>query len=864
MSYTLGLDIGAASIGWAMMNDSEILCLGTRVFPEGVERSEKGKESSKNKTRREKRLLRRQIARKAMRRKAVLQAFQTLGWLPSDPAELENIWHQDPYALRKKALDEPLTKGELARIFFHLSKRRGFKSNRKTDTDEELVVEETPETEGKSKKSKNKLREGKGEQRGYGEVEQLLRSGKVRTLGEYLASLNPHEVRIRARYALRRHYEDEFDKICDKQSAFHPELNAPVPDALLTTLCSRKQQEAWKKKSDQSLRAFIKSYLIFFQRPLKSQKHLVGKCSLEPNARRAPISSLAFQTYRIWDKLATIKLFTPEHRFLTPEEKARAAEILEKTEEITIGKLLEKIGLPKSTICNYDPEEKIKGNETAVQMMTMFKETDDEPTEKEQATIEAKWDALSEEEKERRWKIIYDATDNDWLEQYGKEKWGLSDAGAKALRDIHFKQGYANLSQRAMKKLIPFFKQGYNYAEACQKAGYHHSDKRPKVLLNKLGEVPNLRNPIVQQGLFELRRLVNAIIKEYGKPDAIHIEFARELKLPKAEREKLAKENKANREKNKEAIDEIRKLGVPNPSSTDIVKYRLWKECNGICPYTGKQISAEMLFAENVIDIEHILPYSRTQDDSFNNLTLCFADFNREKKQNLSPYEMKERGIISEAEYEQMIERVMKFGNKAKLKRFTQKEINTEDFIARQLNDTAYLSREAKAYLETICPNIVVSNGQATAKLRTLWGLNSLLYPLEKNRNEASLEELEKLAEKNRKDLRHHALDATVIAATTRGFVQRLSTYSKYKREPNAKKFPLPFPSFREQLKAELDELLVSRYRKDRVQGALHEDTFYGAVRERDGSHCEDGDYKILYRPQTYLQIDRKHGGRYC
>jgi CRISPR-associated endonuclease Csn1 len=425
MSYTLGLDIGAASIGWAMMNDSEILCLGTRVFPEGVERSEKGKESSKNKTRREKRLLRRQIARKAMRRKAVLQAFQTLGWLPSDPAELENIWHQDPYALRKKALDEPLTKGELARIFFHLSKRRGFKSNRKTDTDEELVVEETPETEGKSKKSKNKLREGKGEQRGYGEVEQLLRSGKVRTLGEYLASLNPHEVRIRARYALRRHYEDEFDKICDKQSAFHPELNAPVPDALLTTLCSRKQQEAWKKKSDQSLRAFIKSYLIFFQRPLKSQKHLVGKCSLEPNARRAPISSLAFQTYRIWDKLATIKLFTPEHRFLTPEEKARAAEILEKTEEITIGKLLEKIGLPKSTICNYDPEEKIKGNETAVQMMTMFKETDDEPTEKEQATIEAKWDALSEEEKERRWKIIYDATDNDWLEQYGKEKWGL-------------------------------------------------------------------------------------------------------------------------------------------------------------------------------------------------------------------------------------------------------------------------------------------------------------------------------------------------------------------------------------------------------------------------------------------------------
>ncbi len=296
--------------------------------------------------------------------------------------------------------------------------------------------------------------------------------------------------------------------------------------------------------------------------------------------------------------------------------------------------------------------------------MTMFRETDGRLTEKEQEAIEAKWNALSEAEKEHRWKIIYDATDNEWLEQYGKEKWGLSDAGARALTKIHFKQGYGNLSQRAMKKLIPFFKQGYNYAEACQQAGYHHSDKRPKALLDKLDKVPNLRNPVVQQGLFELRRLVNAIIKEYGKPDAIHIEFARELKLPKAEREKLIKETETRRKQNEHAASEIRKLGIPNPSSTDIIKYKLWLECKGICPYTGKQISADMLFRNNEIDIEHILPYSRTQDDSFNNLTLCFADFNRERKQNLSPFEMKERGIISEAEYEQILRASRSFKTK--------------------------------------------------------------------------------------------------------------------------------------------------------------------------------------------------------
>ncbi len=878
MTYALGLDLGSASIGWARTTTDDILQLGSRLFPEGVDAKSR---DPKNKKRREKRLLRRQIARKAQRRETLLRAFQILGWLPEGKAELEKIWHEDPYALRKKALDVPLSKSELARALFHLAKHRGFKSNRKTDSDETLVVEETETTEskGKTKQAKNPLRDGAEGNRGYGEVDELLKRGTVRTIGEYLASLNPHEVRIRARYALRKHYEDEFEKICDAQQAFHPELAQPVPNNLLAALCSRKQQAAWAKKPDPSLRAFIKSYLIFFQRRLKSQKHTVGFCSLEPKSRRAPISSLTFQTYRIWTTLATIELLKPERRFLTPDEKARAAELLEKAKEIELGKLLEKISLtiqgenrtqseslfndepkpidPKTVSCNYPLDKKIKGNDTAVQLMTMFKKTSSKPTKKEQEAMEAEWSALSEAEKECRWKIIYDATDNDWLKRCGKEKWNLTDAGADALTKIHFKQGYGSLSQRAMKNLIPYLKQGYNYADACLKAGYHHSDKRPTELSDKLDiqKLPNLRNPIVQQGLFELRRLVNALIEKYGKPEAIHIEFARELKLPKAKRDELTKENEKRRKENEVFAEEIRNLNVPNPSGDDIVKYRLWKECNGVCPYTGKQISAEMLFRNDAIDIEHILPYSRSLDDSFNNLTLCFADFNRQRKQNLSPFEMKERGAVSEAEYEQMLDRVEKFGNRAKLRRFTQKEINTDDFISRQLNDTAYLAREAKAYLETICPNIIVSNGQATAKLRKLWGLNSLLHPLETNRNGATLKELEENAEKNRSDNRHHALDAAVIAMTTRAMVQKLSSFNKYRREATREKFPLPFPAFREQLKAELDELLVSRYQKDRIQGALHEDTFYGAVREQDGSHKEIDGYKLytLRKPVTAL-----------
>lgn len=869
MTYTLGLDLGAASIGWALLtpekNDTDhIKRLGSRIFPEGLDAKSR---EPKNAARRNARLIRRQIARRAVRRQTVLKAFQTLNWLPPLPADLDKIWNENPYLLRKKALNEKLSLAELARVFFHLSKHRGFKSNRKTDAaDESLPMNESsadestrdaaaPAASKKSKSSqpkKNKLRDGTDDNKGYGELDNLLRNGEHRTIGEYFASLNPHEVRIRSRYTLRKHYEDEFEKICTAQQAFHYELSKPVPDALLVALCSRKQQALWRKKSgsEKSFRAFIGAYLIFFQRPLKSQKHTVGRCSLEPKSKRAPMSSLAYQTFRIWSTLATIELLTPERRFLTTDEKSRAAAVLETVKDMEVDTLLLKINLTtqgksaepprkirKEELTTNYKDKKIKGNDTAVQLATMFA-PDDVKKKKSDTDVFALWNALSDTEQEYRWKIIYDADDNEWLIKFGKEKWQLSDAGAENLTKIHFTQGYGNLSQTAIKKLIPYFKNGLNYAEACIASGYHHSDKRPAHLSSKLSPPPNLRNPIVQQGLFELRRLMNAVIAEHGLPAEIHIEFARELKLPKQKRDALTADN-ADREKvNKGIIAELRKGGIANPSGEDIRKYQLWQECGQVCPYTGDNISFEQLFRTGQVQIEHILPYSRTQDDSFNNTTLCFENFNR-RKNNRSPFEMFDQSSLSQAEYDLIVGRVKAFGNPMKLRRFTQKEIDTDKFVSRQLNDTAYLSVEAKKYLETICSRVFATNGQATAKLRKLWGLNSLLHPLNKRAADATLEEKEAVAEKNRNDSRHHALDAVVIAATTPADIKRLSAYSQYNREARAERFPLPWETFREDLKEKLDDVLVSRYQKNKTTGALHEATFYGAVRAVDGSHQE-------------------------
>jgi CRISPR-associated endonuclease Csn1 len=71
-------------------------------------------------------------------------------------------------------------------------------------------------------------------------------------------------------------------------------------------------------------------------------------------------------------------------------------------------------------------------------------------------------------------------------------------------------------------------------------------------------------------------------------------------------------------------------LGINSPSGNDIVKYLLAKECEMICPYTGRSISRNGLFGTNPeFEIEHIIPLSISLDDSFVNKTLCFCEENR-------------------------------------------------------------------------------------------------------------------------------------------------------------------------------------------------------------------------------------------
>ncbi len=147
-NLTFGLDVGSNSLGWAVVQTANgggrVVATGVRIFPEGVDRDKSGGEKSKNEQRRDARAMRRQIARRARRKRRLREALVQAGLLPEaalrKPTDPERVsWERDeydkndPYALRAKALSEKLTPFELGRVFLHLGQRRGFLSNRKKD-----------------------------------------------------------------------------------------------------------------------------------------------------------------------------------------------------------------------------------------------------------------------------------------------------------------------------------------------------------------------------------------------------------------------------------------------------------------------------------------------------------------------------------------------------------------------------------------------------------------------------------------------------------------------------------------------------------------------------------------------------------
>ena len=432
----------------------------------------------------------------------------------------------------------------------------------------------------------------------------------------------------------------------------------------------------------------------------------------------------------------------------------------------------------------------------------------------------------------------------------------------------------------------------------------------------------SLRNPIVEQVVTETLRVVRDIWQQYGGGqanffDEIHIELGRELKNTSKERERLSKQNQENENTNlrikkllaelkedttiqnvrpyspvqqellkiyeegvfsstdeiDEDIQKIRKKA--QPTTSEIQRYKLWLEQQYRSPYTGEVISLTKLFTEEY-EIEHIIPQSRYYDDSFSNKVICESAVNKLKTNQLGLEFIqnhhgekvpvagnKEVTIFTEEQYKEFVEKYYA-NNLAKQQKLLLNDI-PEKMVARQMNDTRYISKYISEILSKIVrsdekdegvnsKNIIPCTGKITTALKQDWGLNDvwneLILPRFERMNQLTQTQLftsyndrfqknlptvpmeySQGFQKKRIDHRHHAMDALVIACATKEHINYMNNQhaldkSKDKKEKqqsridlrtilcekknNNWQFKKPWGTFTQGAKEALEHIVVS------------------------------------------------------
>lgn len=822
MRYRLALDLGSTSLGWALIrlkNDAPcaIIKAGVRIFPDG--RNPKDG-SSLAVTRREARAMRRRRDRLLKRKNRLIDALTDLGFFPVTAQERAALVTLDPYVLRARGLDEALSAAEFARALFHLNQRRGFQSNRKTD-----------KKDNDSGALKRAIKESRDK----------LAQENCRTLGEWLAKRHQAGESVRARLRGKTQKDKAYDYYADRAMIAHEFESLWAAQAVRNPALF-----------PEAARLRLRDVLLH-QRPLKPVKP--GRCTLLPEEERAPLALPSTQRFRIYQELNNLHILLPDLReqALTPAQRDMLAGLLESKDKLSFTAMTKALKLPGTTKFNLEDikRDSLHGNKTSAILS--------KPEHFGKA-----WSGFDlDRQDEIVTRLLDEASESaliDWLQRHT----GVDEAQAEKIANVRLPEGYGGLGRTALSRILPVLTaEVVTYDKAVIRAGfdshsalshalqtgeimeslpYYGDPLRRHVAFEK--ENPRndeerygkIANPTVHIGLNQVRAVVNGLLREYGHPEQIVIEVARELKLSRERRLEIQREQKERQDLNDKHVEEACRVLGREPATLDKAKRRelsqkmqLWVELNPknvadrCCPYTGETISIERLLSSEV-EIEHILPFSMTLDDSMNNKTVAMRRANRVKG-NQTPYAAFGKTPQPGFDYEAILSRAAAMPANKK-KRFAvdghqQWLKDDKDFLARALNDTAYLSRIAREYLTCICPHdkVRVIPGRMTAMLRGKFGLNKLL-----SGNES----------KNRNDHRHHALDAMVIGITDQGMLQRFAAASASARalalDRLVDDIEPPWPAYREHVERALQHIVVSQKPDHGYQGAMHEETAWGLL----------------------------------
>ncbi|MBI1301213.1 MAG: type II CRISPR RNA-guided endonuclease Cas9 [Alphaproteobacteria bacterium] len=557
MTYILGIDIGIASVGFAGVNldQKKILFCGTHIF-EAAENPKDG--ASLATPRREKRGMRRVISRRAQRKKQirVLLARHDLKDIESIDQSKKKAVPLSPWELRKSALERKLEDGEFARVLFHIAKRRGFQSNKKGGLEEN-------DTEGKKVLS------------GATELEEKARNANAPTIASYLATQQKRRngdgdyTNSVKRDELRR----EIKLIFDAQRKFG---NLKATEELrLEYAGSGKKEERNTREGDG---------IAFYQRPLQSSEGLVGFCTFEDGEKRAPKFSYTAELFVLWSKLnnARIKDIKSNERHLTQDEKNTLVELAHKNKSgVTYKQARKELALSDDERFNIS-YRKIKDEDNSWEKIR-------DNAEKSVFLKLSGYHALKE--------ALDTGSDSDWQNWVYKRRDALDDI-ARVLSfyedrkqvdellsahnlTVEEKQQLCkitnfsksvDLSLTAIRKILPLMQSGKRYDEACKEIWGHHglTQNKGHALVPPFDDI---RNPVVNRALAQTRKVINACIRKYGKPETIIVELARDVGKnfkDRKEIERNQKKNEAYRNEARQHVAEILGIIEDNVTGEDI------------------------------------------------------------------------------------------------------------------------------------------------------------------------------------------------------------------------------------------------------------------------------------------------------
>lgn len=810
-SLTFGFDIGIASCGWAVVeSDKKVVDMGVWLF----DAPETDKERTPtNQLRRTARGLRRVLRRRRQRMRDIRVLFKAHNLIDTrTPDAFAAQKKEDPWTLRAEGLERLLKPRELAVALAHIAKHRGFKSNSKRD------------------KGTNAPKDAKGMLGALEETKTLL--ANYRTVGQMMAR-DP-------KFATRKRNRDGDYSRSVERDALAREV------ALLLDSQRRLGSEVATKEFEDAY-----ADIAFFQRGLADSEDRVGFCRFFPEERRAAKRSYSFELFRHMSRLANLRLRSG--RALTADEIRLASADFGAQHGLTFKALRKLLDLGDG-----ERFEGVPLDEEGKRQVVSRNGDSASGTYALRKTLGAAWAGLlAKPETLDRIAFVLSFRESDESIAKGLEALSLAPPLLAALLEAQKRgdfvdfSGAADLSAKACRELLPHLAQGLDFTKACDAAGLRDPDGRAGSLAALVGEckigealgefrklardvIDEMGNPIARKALSESAKQFVALAREYGIPGRIHVELARDVGKSTEERDRIKSGiDKRNAEKDKlrERFAEL--LGRSPRNADDLLRFELWTEQKGRCLYTDAPIAVELLEStSNAIQIDHILPWSRSGDDSFVNKTLCFAKANQEKK-GRTPFEWFQADKPAEA-WDAFVARVE--GTRP-MKGFKKRNYLLKDasvletkFRDRNLSDTRYATRVFADLLRALYPkqdakrSVFARPGALTDRLRRGWGVQGL-------KKDADGERIP--------DDRHHALDALIVAATSEAMLQALTkafqAAEKLGSPRDFGRLDPPWPGFLEQAMAAYEKVFVARAERRRARGQGHAATIKGVETTPDG-----------------------------